>query len=146
VIAYHDTTISSVKLFPDVHETLAKLLRKGIRIAVISNGLVKKQWEKIFRLGIEHMLDYVGISGRRSTSASKILLGKAAMKALGLSPAEVLWVGDKPDTDIRSANALGITSVLIGCKKPERRTDEPAYKIQAISEVIGIISAIQQKK
>lgn len=146
VLAYHNTKISSVVPFPDVHSALMVLVKRNIKIAIITNGIPKKQWEKIFRLGIDHLLDYVAISGTYTSSASKMQLAKQAMKALALSPAEVLWVGDRPDTDVRSANKLGIISVMLKRKgkEPKTKSDAPKFAINRVNEVLKIIDRLER--
>jgi putative hydrolase of the HAD superfamily len=53
VIGYHREKVKHFKLFRDVNSTLDELHQRGIKTAIITDGMPKKQYEKILRLQLE---------------------------------------------------------------------------------------------
>ena len=96
--------------YPWVHETLARLTAAGYRISIISNatgrverGLVdaglRRYFEKVFD---SHYVGY---------SKPDVRLFQHALIALGLQPAECLFVGDVYYVDVLGANRAGIAGI-----------------------------------
>lgn len=144
MVAYHNTKFAFLRLFPDVMETIMYLVKNNYRIIIITNGIAIKQWEKIVRLGIDNIIDQVYISKKENTSASKRSLGKKALLENKLKPSEVVWVGDRLDTDIEEANKLKIHSIRIlkgkrAHLKPKDATQIPEFTINNISELPQIL-------
>ena len=144
VVAYHRTKISLLQPFPDVVLTLLTLM-KNHRIGIISDGLKRKQWEKLFYLGLQHFFDVVIINEKERNRKPVPIGFKQAMKALTLKdPTKIMYVGDKIEKDILGANRMKFVSVLFD---PEKTIDctklineyEPNYKITRISKILEII-------
>lgn len=85
--------VSSVKLFPDVADTLTYLKDKGYRLIVLSAMRDDNLKLMIDYVGITHFFD--GIFGIKDNYArEKISLGKQLVNELDLNPSECLMVGD----------------------------------------------------
>ena len=56
VAAYHDYKFENIKPFGGVSELLKRL--EKYTLAVITNGLLVKQWEKLIRLGLENNFEF----------------------------------------------------------------------------------------
>jgi phosphoglycolate phosphatase len=95
-----------------VAETLEKLKKGGLRLAVCSNKPIAFTRE---------LLDYLGIAGRfdvvigpedapRLKPAPDML--RAALKTLGVTPAQALYVGDMV-VDIQTARAAGVPVCVV---------------------------------
>ena len=88
--------------------TLTELLKRGIRMGVISDAPRLPVWLRIVGLGLHHYFDHVitfDDTGHRKPSPIPF---KKAMEALGASPEETLMVGDWAERDIKGAKGLGI--------------------------------------
>ncbi len=120
VVAYHNTKFEALEPFPDVIPLLADLRRCGVVTGIVTHGWTAKQAEKIVRLGLLPHLDpgAVFISDQIGISKPNPKLYGAALRALGLSPAEVMYVGDSPAHDVAPPQALGIIAVL--CRRASR--------------------------
>lgn len=144
VVAYHKTKTSLLQPFPDVVLTLLTLM-KNYRIGVISDGIEKKQWEKLIYLGLQHFFEIVVINENPKSWKPSNIGFKRAMKKLVLEdPTRIMYIGNKIETDIVGANQMKMVSVLFD---PEQNVNinqlpndhKPNYAIKRISKIIEIV-------
>lgn len=125
---------------PDAAETLAGLRAQGLHVSIVSNiddDQLAAVWE---RLGLADLVDAVTTSEEaRSCKPDARIFRLALEKAGGVAPESVLFVGDSPWHDVAGANALGMTSVLIGEPPPEG-APKPRHVIGALRELLAIAS------
>ncbi|PSL48951.1 putative hydrolase of the HAD superfamily [Chitinophaga niastensis] len=94
---------------------LEYLKKKDIRTAIVTNGHVSVQENKIRCLGIADLFDLI-VYARTWGKAFEKPAPKAYEFLLSnfiCSPAEVLFVGDKVETDIRGARDIGMPSLRV---------------------------------
>jgi HAD superfamily hydrolase (TIGR01509 family) len=104
----------AVRLGPDVVEVLSTLRRRGLRTGICSNAifpghLMRRQ---LAGSGLDRLVDAAVFSsevGRRKP-APEIYL--AALAAVGASPENTLFVGDRADWDYAAPVRLGMRAVL----------------------------------
>jgi len=125
---------------PDAVETLAALRARGLHVAVVSN-IDDDQLAAIWgRLGLAELVDAVTTSEEaRSCKPDERIFRLALEKAGGPPPETVVFVGDSPWHDVAGANALGMTSVLIGGPPPEG-APRPHHVIGTLRELLAIAS------
>jgi putative hydrolase of the HAD superfamily len=122
VVAYHDHKQGRIEPFPGVREALAALRGvAGLRLGVVTEGLEVKQHEKLLRLGVYGFLDpgAVFVSDAIGISKPNPKLWLRACAAVGVDPAESVYVGDNPEKDVAPARSLGMGTVRFrapGCK------------------------------
>jgi len=94
-------------------ETLAVLLQRGYRIAVISNadGRVRGLLEKA---GFGELLEFVVDSAEIGVEKPDPRIFHAATGRMDLPPAACAYVGDIYEIDVLGAAAAGLVPVLIG--------------------------------
>ena len=136
---YGENCINKTKLFPGVAKLLDQLQEKGIQIAVFSNkddNLTQKvvkvllsNWNVAFVSGISSTID-------RKPNPQGALL---AAKKMGLSPSEIIFVGDS-GVDMETAKNAGMTGigVLWGFRSAEELKANGAKAI--ISEATDLIN------
>lgn len=61
VIAYHDVKKAFLRPLPGIIQLIINARDRGFRIGVISRGEPVKEWEKILRLGIHHIVHRIWI-------------------------------------------------------------------------------------
>jgi putative hydrolase of the HAD superfamily len=101
IIAYH-TTKKQIKPFKNI-KTLLKELKKRFKLFIASEGIKKKQWEKILRLKIEKYFDDVFITNKKS-----IRFYKRIIKKIKLNPKNIIMIGDNAKKDLFYPKRLGI--------------------------------------
>jgi 2-haloalkanoic acid dehalogenase type II len=125
---------------PDAAETLAGLRARGLHVSIVSN-IDDDQLTAIWgRLGLAEHVDAITTSEEaRSCKPDARIFQLALEKAGRPDPGSVLFVGDSPWHDVAGANALGMTSVLIGGDPPEG-APRPHHVIGALRELLAIAS------
>jgi len=148
VMAYHKEKIDSINVYEDVKPCLMKLKEFDIRTAIISDGLPKKQYEKILRLNIDDLIDLVVISDQFGIRKPNPKLFEFCLRKFGVKGEETIYIGDRLEKDIVPARKNGINTVYIhrGGKydylKPEieKSVDiKPDYEINDLNEIFLII-------
>ena len=151
VMAYHKEKIDSIKLYDDVKPCLIKLREKGLKSAIISDGLPIKQYEKILRLGIDDLIDLTTISDEIGVRKPNPKLFEFCLKKFNIEGNETIYIGDRLEKDIIPAKLCNINSVLIhrGGKYDTHKTGnkfpegiKPDYEISNLNEIFDIIDEI----
>jgi HAD superfamily hydrolase (TIGR02253 family) len=97
-----------MKPYPGVVETLAELRRRGLKLAVVSDGVRLKAWMRLNAAGLDGFFDAVVTpedTGKRKPAKEPFL---KACEILKVRPEECLMVGDWPERDIAGAKAAGM--------------------------------------
>jgi putative hydrolase of the HAD superfamily len=144
IVAYHEMKVS-LHTFPDTVPTLLSLIKRGYHLGLVTNGIPVKQWDKILRLRIEEYFDVILVSDSSKTSTRKDVLIKKALSQLQVRPREAVFVGDKLDADIESANRCGLYSVRIlhGSHKerqPARENQRSKAQIHTLKELLKLLA------
>ena len=113
IMGYYRQKVKQFYPFKDVQKTLQKLHKKGFKIALITDGKPKKQYDKLFRLKIQDEFDFILISDEVGIKKPNPELFKLFCKEIKLKPEEILYVGDRLEKDVAPANEVGIHTVLI---------------------------------
>lgn len=125
--------LSPADLDPDVSDTLSRLRKFGIKLAI---GSSSKNTKLILeRLGLEGFFDAVsdGTLAARAKPDPEIFLAAADM--LGVEAKNCLVVEDA-ESGLLAANAAGMDSAAVG---KAVRTDLATYCLKNISELLGIV-------
>jgi pyrophosphatase PpaX len=137
--AVHDQV---VKAFPGVKEGLAELRRHGYALGVVTSKMHALAWRGLEITGLAPYLDCcIGADDcvRYKPEAEPVERGAAA---LGLEPANCLYVGDAP-YDIQSGNAAGAGTVaaLWGMfSADELRADSPDYECATFADLVAFLT------
>ncbi len=151
VMAYHKEKIDSIKLYDDVKPCLIKLRERGLKSAIISDGLPIKQYEKILRLEIDDLIDLTIISDEIGIRKPNPKLFEFCLKKFNIEGPETIYIGDRLDKDIIPALLNNIHSVYIhrGGKYDTYKTGDkfpvgikPDYEISNLNEILDIIDEI----
>jgi putative hydrolase of the HAD superfamily len=134
---------AAARVEPGLHEVLAGLLERGLKLAVVSNTFVP---------GVvldRHMRD----TGLLDFFASRIYscdvryrkphptIFRKALHALGIGPDEAMFVGDSLVADIKGAARLGMITVLkdpLNVYRPGRI--QPTHSIQSLRQLPKIVA------
>jgi len=110
IVAYREVQASYHKPYPDVLPVLNTLRKRGMKLGIVSDAPVLKAWLRLTEMGAAEYFDVVvAYSGKRKPHP---LPFRKAIKALGVKPEDILFVGDDPRRDIRGANRLEMKTAL----------------------------------
>jgi len=145
VVAYHQTKERQLRPLDDAVVLLRTLHRAGVRVGILSAGLQVKQAEKLVRLGVLPYLDPGAIffSTQMGVSKPNPKIYAKACEALKVSPPRALYVGDRPETDVAPARAVGMKTVHYrGAhgRYSDRSSAPPAdHEVELLTELIPIL-------
>ncbi|MFO0934620.1 MAG: HAD-IA family hydrolase [Planctomycetota bacterium] len=113
VVAYHQTKERQLRPLPDAVVLLRSLHQAHVRVGILSAGLRVKQAEKLVRLGVLPWIDPGAIffSDQLGVSKPNPKIFTKTCEALKVPPGRVLYVGDRPATDVGPARAAGLKTV-----------------------------------
>ena len=147
IVGYRKAREAALVLYPHVNRTLLTLLKKGMRLAVISDAPRQEAWMRLCYLGLHHMFDTVIAfedTGERKPSPVPFRL---ALERIGIEPTEALMVGDWPERDIKGAGELGINTVFARYGDTFGTDESGAdFEIDDIFALVGIVDELNGKK
>lgn len=112
VNAYLKEKYLHLQPYPDVVETLKKLKKKDLKLAVVTDGLRLKAWMRLNEAGLDKYFDAVVTyddTGKKKPSKEPFT---KACKQISVKPQECLMIGDWPERDIEGAKAIGMKTGL----------------------------------
>jgi putative hydrolase of the HAD superfamily len=127
----------------DAATTLAALRARGLHVQIVSN-IDNDQLDAVWpRLGLDAHVDAITTSeDARSCKPHAEIFRVALAKAGDPPPASVVFVGDSVWHDVAGANALGMTSVLIGSKPADAAAPHaPHHVIEKLGELLDLVRA-----
>lgn len=145
IVGYRRARDPALVLYPHVILTLQGLLKRGLKLAVVSDAPRRGAWLRLCYLQLQHVFDVVVTfedTERRKPAPEPFL---RVLSQLAVSPAEALMVGDWPERDILGARALGMTTVFarygetFGIQPGESGAD---YEINDVMDLLGIVDRL----
>jgi HAD superfamily hydrolase (TIGR01509 family) len=136
-----------MKLYPEINvpvkgsvQTLG-FLHGRYQLGVVSNGFVDIQHHKLESLGIARLFDCVVLSDELGIRKPDPRIFEEALKRLGRTPDECLYVGDSCRYDVAGARNAGIRTCWFnpeGARRPPGES-EPEFEIHSFSELEGVL-------
>jgi putative hydrolase of the HAD superfamily len=147
IVAYRRAREASLVLYPHVRVTLIELMKRGIRLAVVSDAPRQEAWLRLCYLQLHHIFDFVSTfedTGERKPSPVPF---QRALDYFGVEPDEAVMVGDWPERDITGAAKLGIKTVFARYGNTFGTVESGAhYDIDDIYELVDIVDQLNRKE
>jgi putative hydrolase of the HAD superfamily len=104
------------RLLPGVADVLEAVRGRGLRVGLISDtgvtpGNVLR--ERLRQTGLLPCFDHLTFSDEIGVTKTRTYPFRHTAQALGVGPADMLHVGDLPETDIRGGRAAGCRTALL---------------------------------
>ena len=112
IVAYRRARDSYLVLYPHVNLTLMEILKRGLKLAVVSDAPRLQAWMRLAQLQLQHLFDPVVAfedTGEKKPSPKPF---ERALELLNVTPAEAIMVGDWPERDVVGAAQLGIRTAF----------------------------------
>jgi len=112
IIAYRRARESALVLYPHVQMTLLELVRRGIKLGVVSDAPGPQAWLRLCQLGLQHVFEaVVTFEDTRELKPSPAPF-REVLRRLGVEPHEALMVGDWPARDMVGGKQLGMRTAF----------------------------------
>lgn len=121
-------------LFPEVMGTLTDLAKQGYRLGIVSN-FDSRLHPVCEGLGIAPFFETILYSSGAWSAKPSPDIFRQALGQVGLSAAEVLYIGDSPKYDLPGPKTLGMPALLID--RTGKYPDIDAVRITTLSEIFG---------
>ena len=146
IVAYRRAKEGSLALYPKATYTILELLKRGIKLAVVSDAPALQVWTRLVQMNLHHAFEVVVTfddTGVRKPAPQPF---EKALKLLGVKPEEAIMIGDWAGRDIVGAKSLGMITVfarygdIFGTKN-----SGADYEIDSISEILDIVDRLNSK-
>ena len=147
VIAYRRAREAALVPYPHVNMTLVAILKRGIKLAVVSDAPSREAWLRLCYLDFHHLFDHVitfDDTGERKPSPVPF---RRALELLQVKPHEAIMVGDWAERDVVGAANLGITTAFARYGDTFGTTESHAdYDLGDVSELLQVIDTENAKE
>jgi len=142
IVAYRRAREAALVSYPHVNMTLLALLKRGIKLAVVSDAPSREAWLRLCYLNLQHVFDVVVTfedTGQYKPGPAPFL---RALSGLGVQAHETLMIGDWPERDVVGAATVGSTTVFARYGDTFGTLHSGAkYEVNDISELLTVIDA-----
>jgi len=143
IVGYRRAREANLVLYPHVKVTLIELIKRGLKLAVVSDAPRQEAWLRLCYLQLHHMFDVVITfedTGEYKPSPAPF---RKVLKSVGIEANEAMMVGDWPERDIVGASELGIKTVFARYGDTFGTAKSGAdYEIEDIYSLINIIDEL----
>ena len=147
IVAYRRARESALVLYPHVQMTLLELIKRGIRLGVVSDAPRAQVWLRLCSLNLQHAFDAVVTfddTGERKPGPAPF---REVLRRLSVEPREAMMIGDWAERDMVGAKALGMMTVFARYGDTFDTRDSGAdYEIDDVFELIGIVDRLNAPK
>ena len=145
IVAYRRARDGAMVTYPHVRHTLTELLRRHVRLAVISDAPRLGAWLRLCHLELQHMFEPGSLPSKiPDTTNRRPCRSPRALDIMGMGPDEVLMVGDWPERDMVGAKGLGIKTVFARYGDTKNTKESGAdFDIDDISELLQILDHLE---
>ncbi len=145
IIGYRRAREAALVLYPHTQLTLMGLLKKGLKLAVVTDAPRLQAWLRLCQLNLHHMFSVVITfedTRRRKPDPEPF---HKALEELEVLPQEAVMVGDWAERDIAGAQSLGMKTVFAryGDRFGTRHSGAD-YEIDDIMKLLDIIDILSK--
>jgi putative hydrolase of the HAD superfamily len=119
--------------------TVLKAVKQKYTTGILTNGFIHLQRRKIEKYNFEAFVDFTLVSEEAGYHKPDRRVFFQALKMAGDKlPAEVLYIGDNLEADIKGALGAGLTPVFMDIKNNQTPPDG-VVKIQRLSQLLSLL-------
>ena len=139
---YWSTLLAHAEPFPGTAEGLSLLRDAGCTIGIGTNMTADRQFEKLERLGLIDLVDFMVTSEEVGAEKPDRRLFACCAEKAGCACAECAFVGDDVKNDVLGAQRAGMHPVLF---LPAERAEAPppgVPRISLLTELVSLLPAL----
>ncbi len=138
-VNYANILDGTLDFFPDAEKTLKELLKKKVKLALLTNGAGEVQRTKINRFGLARYFPTCLVEGELGYGKPDQRVFKLALQKLDVDPNQVWMVGDDLERDIGGAQTAGIFSIWHDYNKTGLPTGSRIIPDKTISHITELL-------
>ncbi|MFZ9101066.1 MAG: HAD family hydrolase [Candidatus Planktophila sp.] len=134
---------SDADLYGDAKNCIEQMRAQGYAIGIVANQAATVV-DSLTAHGITPLIDFMGVSALVGLEKPNPEIFQQAMSALGCAPEQIIHIGNRLDTDVLPAQALGMRTawILRGEANPEPSESDLATPDIVLKSLSGIPDAI----
>jgi HAD superfamily hydrolase (TIGR01549 family) len=153
LVAYRKARAGISVLYPKEKEIFMELIKRGIKLGIVTDSEEESAWIKLTELGLEDLFEFVVAfdhTGKKKPNPEPF---NKALDILKVDSKEILFVGDNPDRDIVGSKNQDMISAfaLYGyyCKHEHKPLPEfileikakynPDYILENFSDILTVL-------
>jgi putative hydrolase of the HAD superfamily len=139
---YEAVKIDSIQVYDGVIETLDKLHKTDLKLALVTDASTEKAMERLDKTKLKKYFDIIvtfDTTGKKKPEPDSILF---AIKELDVTNNQTVLIGDSLARDIKPAKKLGLLTIYAAYgdrNYMENRIHKADFVIQKISEILSIL-------
>jgi len=145
ILGYRRGREYTLVLYPHVKKTLLGLAKRGLKLVILSDAPRYQAWSRLCYLQLQHFFDHVITYEDTQVRKPDPAPFNRAIELLGMSPDEVIMIGDWPERDMVGAHGVGIRTVYARYGDTSGATHSGAdYEIDDISQLVDIVDELTE--
>ncbi|MEO5617001.1 MAG: HAD hydrolase-like protein [Candidatus Eisenbacteria bacterium] len=146
IVAYRRARESTLVLYPHVHMTLLELIKRGIRLGVVSDAPRMQVWMRLCALSLQHLFDAVVTFDDTQERKPGPAPFREVLRRLAVSPGESLMVGDWAERDVVGGGSLGMKTVFARYGDTfDTQHSGADYDVDDIWQLVGIVDDLNRE-
>jgi putative hydrolase of the HAD superfamily len=134
-------TEGALGLYPNTENILGQLVKKKVKLALLTNGAGEAQREKIKRFGLSRYFPVCLIEGELGFGKPDRRVFEMALDKMAVKPQQTWMIGDDLERDISGAQTSGIFSIWFDYREqglPEGSLIVPDKIINNLGELLSL--------
>lgn len=131
--------------YPFTIPTLKEIKGMGIKCGLITNGSSDIQRSKIKMLGLGELMDEIVVGGEVGMNKPSVKPFEIFAEKIGISPSQMLYIGDNPFNDVEASRNAGYTPVWVKTYGAWDESVTPAdYEVDTVMEIPPLIDKLSR--
>lgn len=146
IVGYRRAREAALVLYPHVHITLIGLIKRGLKLAVVTDAPKLQAWLRLCQLNLHHLFDVVVAFEDTYKRKPDPAPFKITLEKLNIKPEEGMMVGDWAERDITGAKLIGMKTVFARYGDTFGTKNSGAdYEIDDIIQLLDIVDNLGAK-
>lgn len=139
VNSYLDAKRQRMQPYPGVRRTLIELVRRGLRLGVLTDAPRFKAYQRLDAAGLTDFFDFVLTTTDHGKIKPDPKPFQVALERLNMAPQKCLMVGDWPERDIAGGRNVGMKTAWAKWGTTDPFADVDAdFKLDSFSELLKV--------
>lgn len=146
IVGYRRAREAALVLYPHVYITLIGLIKRGLKLAVVTDAPKLQAWLRLCQLNLHQLFDVVVTFEDTYKRKPDPAPFKITLEKLNIRPEETMMIGDWAERDIVGAKVMGMKTVFARYGDTFGTKNSGAdYEIDDIIQLLEIVDNLATK-